>query len=166
MFRDLWTLIKMLFKSDPSEINTVELMEMEYFPFKRYSYMMWCGKMIYRKDDLANRKKEWSTNSFRYIMNHENIHLMQAKVCGSWVRYYWRYCIEWLKGNPIFGKASVAYITNPFESEAYVNEKDLHYCNVYEGSNLLKYDFSKRQKVYANAGGTASSWVKYLKRIV
>ena len=34
-------------------------------------------------------------------LTHETIHLRQAQVIGSWVKYYWRYFVEWVKGNPI-----------------------------------------------------------------
>lgn len=57
MFKELWTLIKLLFNSNPKNIEKVELLGMNNFPFKGYKYMMWCGKMIYRNGMIEKRKK-------------------------------------------------------------------------------------------------------------
>ena len=97
MIKELWTLAKMLFVSRPSEIEEVKLMGMNHFPFKGYAYIMWCGKMIYRNDRYDTRRKEWITKKYNVSKNHETIHLMQAKMCGSWAKYYLRYLWEWLK---------------------------------------------------------------------
>ena len=165
MWKELWILIRMLFSSKPSDVNEVLLKGMNHFPFKGYSYMMWCGKMIYRNDTLERRKKEWLTKSFRTTKNHETIHLMQAKMCGSWVKYYWRYFCEWIKGGPIMAPASAAYYTIPFEVEAYANEGKLDYCTSYDGSNLPKYTFKNRKKLYRNAGGSPTEWKAYIRAL-
>ena len=165
MFRELWILIKMLFRTNPCNINNVSLMNMKHFPFKGYKYLMWCGKMIYRDDMYDRRQKEWATDLFLVDKNHEQIHLMQAKMCGSWVKYYWRYFVEWLKGNPILKPASSAYFTIPFECEAYANETNMKYCSPYLGYNLQKYTFNNRKKLYKKVGGTSKVWKKYIKEL-
>lgn len=165
MLKELFILIKLLFGKKPGDIENVCLMNMKHFPFKGYSYLMWCGKMIYRDDMYDRRQKEWPTDKFKVSKNHETIHLMQAKMCGSWVKYYWRYFIEWLKGNPIIAPASSAYYTIPYECEAYANEENMDYCKNYDGSNLKKYTFKGRKKLYKKVGGSSKDWKAYIKTL-
>ena len=47
----------MLFAGRPSDIFEAELMPMKHFPFKGYKYMMWCGRIIYRKENEEKVKK-------------------------------------------------------------------------------------------------------------
>ena len=152
MIKEFCILVKMLFGKKPKDIENVCLMGMEHFPFKGYKYLMWCGKMIYRNDMYDRRQKEWPTEAYQISKNHEQIHLQQAKICGSWVKYYWRYFIEWLKGNPIISPSSSAYYTIPFEMEAYANEKDVHYSKTYNGGNLKKYYIKKRKATFKRHG--------------
>lgn len=160
MLKELWTLILMLFSSKPKNIHKVELKTMNHFPFNGYSYMMWCGSVICRENEyIINNKVS------EIIVNHETIHLMQAKKYGSWIKYYWNYLIEWIKGNPLFGGTLRAYLTIPFECEAYANEYDFGYCKDYDNQNLEKYRFKNRSKLYMKVGGTEKSWVEYIKNI-
>lgn len=165
MLKELFILIKMLFGKKPGDIENVCLMNMKHFPFKGYAYLMWCGKMIYRDDMYDRRQKEWPTDKFKVSKNHEQIHLMQAKMCGSWVKYYWRYFIDWLKGNPLIYPASSAYYTTKYESEAYANEENMNYCKNYDGSNLQKYTFKGRKELYKKVGGTSKDWKAYVKTL-
>ena len=165
MIKELWILVKMLFgRRKPKDIEKVSLMGMNHFPFRGYKYLMWCGKMIYRNDMYDRRQKEWPTNSFQISQNHEQIHLMQAKVAGSWFKYYWRYFCEWLKGNPIIAPASSAYYTIPYEVEAYANEDQPEYAKNYDGSNLERYTFTNRKKLYKK-NGSGSIWKQYVKSL-
>lgn len=165
MIKELFTLVKMLFGKKPGDIECVSLMNMKHFPFKGYSYLMWCGRMIYRDDMYDRRQKEWPTDKFKVSQNHETIHLMQAKICGSWVKYYWRYFIDWLKGNPLTHPSTSAYYTTKWESEAYANEENPDYCKNYDGSNLKKYTFKNRKKLYKSVGGTSKAWKAYIKSL-
>lgn len=165
MIKELWILIKLLFgKRQPKDIEKVSLMGMDHIPFRGYKYLMWCGKMIYRNDMYDRRQKEWPTDSFKVSENHEQIHLMQAKVAGSWAKYYWRYFCEWLKGNPIIAPASSAYYTIPYEVEAYANELKPEYAKNYDGSNLERYTFTNRKGLYKKIG-SGSIWRKYVKTL-
>lgn len=121
--------------------------------------------MVYRNDALESRRREWLTKKYKVSKNHETIHLMQAKACGSWVKYYMKYLWEWLKGNPITSPSSSAYYTCPFECEAYANESDMNYCKDYDAGNIKKYTFKNRKKMYKNAGGTSKGWKEYLNSI-
>lgn len=146
----------MLFGSKPCDIEGMGIVEMDYFPFKGYKAMSWCGRIIHRRETSAVEEK---------IITHETIHLMQAKMYGSWWKYYMRYLWEWLKGNPVIHPASSAYYTIPYECEAYANEENADYMRDYDGSNLPKYTFKKRKKLYKSVGGNASSWKQYVKSL-
>lgn len=163
MIKELWILIKMLFGQKPKDIEVVQLMGMKHFPFRGYKYMMWCGIMIYRNDMYKIRAEEWQTESFKISQNHEMIHLAQAKLYGSWIKYYWKYLKEWIKGNPIINPASSAYMTIPFEVEAYANEKKSMYWKQYDGTNLPKYTLTNRKKLYRTIG--RENWKNYIKKL-
>ena len=162
---EVFTLAKMLFGRKPSEIEKVSLLGMDHFPFRGYKYLMWCGRMIYRNDMYDRRQKEWPTDAFKVSENHEQIHLMQAKAAGSWVKYYWRYFIEWLKGNPLVHPSTGAYYTVPYECEAYANEQDMDYTRNYDESNLTKYTLKYRKRLYRSLGCNAHKFKEYLKSL-
>ena len=165
MIKELWILAKMLFRSKPAEKEKVSLLGMKHIPFVGYKYLMWCGYMIYRDDMYDRRQKEWPTDIFKVDMNHEQIHLMQAKMCGSWIKYYWRYLCEWIKGGPLLNPASAAYYTIPFEAEAYANEHNFDYSINYNGANLVKYTFKERKKLYKELGGEPNAWKYFVKNL-
>lgn len=169
--KELIILIKLLFKSKPADIKEVELLGMNNFPFKGYKYLMWCGKVIYRNDMIEKRKKEWETPSFLISKNHETIHLNQAKKSRSWIKYYWQYFKEWVKGGIIMAPISAAYYTNPFEMEAFANEDNFEYPKrmlIYEDNysspNFSKYIIKKgRKKLYKKIG--KRNWKDYIKTL-
>lgn len=165
MIKELWTLAKMLFASKPSEIEEMKLMGMNHIPFKGNAYIMWCGKMIYRNDMYDIRRKEWISKEYKVKKTHETIHLMQAKLYGSWAKYYWRYFCEWLKGGIIMAPVSAAYRTIPFEVEAKANEDNPNYPKNYTGEHLPKYTFDNRKKLYKKVGGTKDKWIAYVKTL-
>lgn len=119
-FKELWMLFTLLF-SDVSKIKELKPLKMKCFPFKGYKYMMWCGYCIYRSYRPKNK------NVDKVSLNHESIHLQQAKDCGSWLKFYWQYLREWLKCVRIFKDTNLAYYASKFEAEAYKNEKDFDY---------------------------------------
>lgn len=171
MIRELFILICILFKTKPKDINNLELIGMNYIPFKGYKYLMWCGKMIYRNDSLEERKKEWDTKTFLISKNHETIHLNQAKKAGSWIKYYWQYFIEWIKGGIIMAPVSASYYTNPFEMEAYANEDNFDYPegmilyeDNYSSGSFGKYIIKNRRKeLYKEVG--KENWKEYIKTL-
>ena len=67
--------------------------------------------MIYRAENKENIDRYMQTYAGKESWTHETIHLRQAQVIGSWVKDYWRYFVEWVKGNPICQPASWAYYT-------------------------------------------------------
>ena len=91
MIKELWTLAKMLFATKPSEIEEVKLMGMDHFPSEGKDYMSWCGHLIYRKDQLAVRRKEWITKEYKQRKEIENYLLDSAKESGSWIKFYWQW---------------------------------------------------------------------------
>lgn len=161
LVKEIKELVKLLLFSKPYECKDVELCSMNYFPFKGYKYMMWCGKMIYRIDSPI----DFSNNEiFEKNKNHERIHLSQAKFVGSWLKYYYKYLIEWIKGNPLFPPFVSAYYTIPFEMEAYANEDDYSYYQNYNGEYLHCYTINDRKKQFKKYNNLYD-WKKYLKSI-
>lgn len=131
MFREIFTLAKILFKRiRKDDMVTVEIMQ--HFPFKGYSAMMWCGTIIIREDC----KEDIS----RTVLNHEEIHLAQAKVKGNWLKYYISYLWNWFKHNPL---THSSYYLNKYEGEAFANEDKEEYVKTYTGENIYKYDLGR-----------------------
>jgi hypothetical protein len=167
MIKELYILVKMMFQSKPSGIlgNDLEVVVMNHFPFKGYRWLMWCGRMVCRADNEEKIQKEMLTTKFAISKNHERIHLMQALTCNdSWVRYYLSYLWEWLRIG-FMSPLKANYYTSKYESEAYANEDDYDYCGGYDGSNLSKYVFKNRKKLYKSVGGTSRQWKIYLKTL-
>lgn len=163
-FKELLQFIKMLFTSNPSDYNKVELMEMEKFPFSGYKYMMWCGKMIYRSDKKDSIMASIGTATYIKDVTHETIHLKQAQVRGTWLNYYWKYLCEWFNGNPFTQPFNSAYYTIPFEMEAYANEDNPDYAENYNGKYLHCYDIKDRKETYRKYGNSYK-WKQYIKTI-
>ena len=164
IFKELWTLGKVMFKSKPKDHDTLTFMPMSHFPFKGYSFMMWCGNLVYRE-----KKQDWVDEYFKTkrginTMRHETIHLKQAQIRGTWWKYYMRYIKEWFKGNPFFFPRESAYYTIPFEMEAYANEDKEGYEINYDGSNLAKYTFTKKERKEMYKKHNAL-WKEYVKTI-
>lgn len=155
MIKELWILVKLLFASKPSDIDKVEVVDMCHFPFKGYKAMAWCGYVIHRIGASAVNEK---------TLNHERIHLMQAKVCGSWVKYYLSYLWEWMRIG-FMAPMKANYYTSKYESEAYANEDDYDYCDGYDGSNLAKYVFKNRKELYKDVGWSSAAWKTFVKSI-
>ena len=140
MFKELLTLIKMLFKHIKKD-DAVTVVTMRHFPFKGYTAMMWCGTIITRAEHA------------QYVdattLTHERIHLAQAKLQGSWILFYLSYLWNWGKHNPF---APSAYYLNKYEGEAYANELNQDYPLLYDGSKLDKYDLGRKYwRMYPSA---------------
>lgn len=155
----------MLFKSKPSDFSEVVLMPMKHFPWWDYKFMMWCGRIIYREEKKAVIERYMQMSSGKRSKRHETMHLRQAeKQAGdSWVRYYWRYFVEWVKGNPIRHPSEPAYYTIPFEVEAYALE-EIEGAELYYDTNLLKskYTLENRKQTYRDH---RENWKDYVKTL-
>ena len=139
--KELWTMTKMLFESKPSNFEELELMETNYFPFGEADYLTWCGKCVYRKTN-----RTITCHPSKYVINHEHIHLAQAKDCGSWFRFYIAYLLCWLKTFPPF--SNKAYYLNKFEIEAYAKEQDLNYLEHRTIHAVDNFDFPEKYKLW------------------
>lgn len=139
--KELWWMAKQLFTK--IDKDRVEYKQMEHYPYTGYAAMSWCGYLLTKKDKDKIVPRTW---------NHENIHLMQAKDKGSWLKYYWSYLVQWLKGNPLIHPASAAYYTNCYEMEAYANAENLDYLNTRKSEDLNKYKIKNRKKTYKKYG--------------
>ena len=152
-FKELWFMVKALFKSKPSEKDFVEIKQMEHFPFKGYLAMSWCGYLLtrYSPDNIDNE-----------TVNHETIHLMQAKDEGSWLKFYLKYLWEWIKGGAFF--VSSSYYTMKYEVEAYAKEDDETYLFRRKKGGVEKFKMNDRRKTFKECG--SSYWFKvYIKNL-
>lgn len=143
----------MLFRSI-NKIDDVTAMTMKHFPFKKEDYsraMMWCGTIIQREDNASYINSQ--------VVNHERIHLAQAKYKGSWVSFYLSYLWHWFKHNP-FARSS--YYLNKYEGEAYANDHNYQYMDRYDGSNLNKYDLGRK---YWRKYPSVTQYTNFLKTI-
>lgn len=164
MIKDFTFLVKTLFKSKPKDKECVTLIGLKHFPFKGYKFLMWCGYMIYRLDNEDNIGKEMLTNRFEISKTHETIHLAQAKMYDSWVRYYLAYLWEWIRRG-ILAPMTANYYVSKFESEAYANEGNFDYCANYDGKGIVKYKIKNAKKLYKQLGGTSKAWKEYIKTL-
>lgn len=141
MIEELFYLIKLLFTRIP---NSLEIVRLNHFPFKGYVAMMWCGRLITKQDYIP-----------AIVENHELIHLKQAQVKGSWIKYYLSYLYQYLKRLPGSKKA---YYTNPYEVEAYANEQNFKYTQDYNKEEIRKY----RNIAYIS---DIKEWIRYIKTL-
>ena len=150
MIKELLTIIKMLFKPIKND-DAVKVVTMQYFPFKGYTAMMWCGTII--------KRAEYAQHVDAITLNHERIHLAQAKLKGSWILFYLSYLWNWAKHNPL---VKSSYYLNKYEGEAYANElKDYYWMN-YTGCNLHKYDLGRN---YWRAHPSVSEYLNFIKSL-
>lgn len=146
IFKELVELVRLLFVTNPKDVNELEIVEFSHFPFKGFLAMSWCGKLITREPDKISDTTK----------RHETTHLMQAKQYRSWVRYYLVYLKEWFKGN---------YYTIPFEVEAYANEDVLDYNDLYDPNTIKeKYTFKGRRSLFKSFR-TVYEWKRYIKKL-
>ena len=89
MIKEFFTLAWMLFSSKPADFKEVKLMQMEHFPSRKRKYMSWCGRLIYRKDEMPERRREWIKPEYRELTRTQNLLLEEARQYGSWWKYYW-----------------------------------------------------------------------------
>lgn len=149
-FKELLWMASRLFSAVPAD-NKLSLRRSEFFPGKDYAYLMWCGVLIYREERLSKIDS--------VSLNHERIHLCQARAKGSWLRYYWSYLWQLMKGWGFGGPKMAAYYTNPYEMEAYANERVMGYCSFYKPLNMKRYFVNNRRKVFEENRG---SWRRFL----
>lgn len=93
------------------------------------------------------------------MKNHEMIHLRQAQDTGdSWLIFYLLYLMQWLRGICLDRRGRrLAYYLNPFEMEAYINERDMHYPGAAEAGaagwrEYRRMTFPERYKLMRKGG--------------
>lgn len=151
-FSELFTLAGSLFK-DIDQKEEPKLIQMKYFPFNGFSYMSWCGNIIYKKDRYANIKEQ--------SLWHEKIHILQAaKSYKRWYQFYLSYLKYWIKGNPISNPSISAYYTIPYEMEAYANEDNPNYQVTKD--SYKRYIIKDRKNTFRK---NRSNWIKFIKQL-
>ena len=142
VFKEIRELGKMLFLPI-SDNDDIEMYESSYFPFDGYAYLMWCGRVVYRKD------KKYLAVMNDVDKNHESIHMNQARDCGSWFKFYLSYLWNWIINNP-FSKR--AYYLSKYEVEAYAKEDDLTYRHRREPNNVEKFKLKNGRDLFNSVG--------------
>ena len=171
MLKELWLLVKMLFSSRPSDIiknNEVKLVCMKNFPFKRFTFMSWCGTVIYRLENQDKIDSFLQTKAGMVSLTHEYGHAVQAESehGDNWMRYYLSYLWHWLKHCPWVYPASACYYVNRYECEAFAKEEYPEYWKNYNRENLrMVYSIKNAKKKYKELGCTPSDWKKYVKSL-
>lgn len=150
-FSELFTLAGSLFKKIDID-QEPQLIKMEHFPFSGFSYMSWCGNIIYRKDKYSTIKDS--------SLWHEKIHILQAyKNYNKWYQFYLSYLKYWITGNPLIHPAISAYYTIPYEMEAYANQDNPNYQVTKD--SYKRYIIKNRKDTYRKN----KPWIKYLKNL-
>lgn len=170
MIKELWVLVKMLFASKPSEMvgKPLELVVMKHFPFRQFTFMNWCGKVILREENRPLLERFLWTPAGMKAQTHERGHGIQAEAMhgDNWFSYYLSYFWYWLLENPISHPASSAYYTNRYEVEAYAQEGHPEYWMNYTRDNLRgKYAIKGGKKIYRELGCKPAKWKEYVKSI-
>ena len=90
------------------------------------------------------------TPSGQVFLNHERIHLLQARALGSWAAFYTLYIWYWLKLFMVTGRSRMAYRTHPFELEAYLHQHDFSYAH--SQWKTYRWPNGRRKAYYAGLG--------------
>lgn len=127
-------------------------MQVKYgiIPPRNYYAITWFGTIYINKQN----KSEWEQDPNRELtISHENIHLRQAQIEGSWCKFYIKYLWKWIKAFIMSGcKNSIAYYCNPYEIEAYIYEADPTY-NMQRSKVFQKLSIKKLVKYKKNIKG-------------
>jgi hypothetical protein len=121
----------------PSRIADMQAIAMPRLLKKGYSALTFFGYVITHSQQEAEAFNACHTlttasekgTHLSSLKNHEAIHLYQARSThNSWLCFYWRYGIFWLKAFRYRKHLKNAgYWLNPFEMEAYENMYNLDY---------------------------------------
>ena len=168
MIKELWTLIKMLFQSRPSDCigEELEVMFMKNFPFNSHTVMSWCGKMIMRDEYWNDAIRFLETNQGKELKTHEYGHVVQALLCNdSWFRFYLSYYWNWLK-HGLMNPLKANYYINKYECEAFANQDKPEYWERYDGLDLdYRYTIKNAKKMWKEVGGNPEKWKAFVKTL-
>ena len=170
MIKELWILAKMLFLSKPSDIlrKDLELVVMNHFPFKNFTFMCWCGSVILRQKNKALLERFLQTERGRVSITHEYGHAIQAESehGDNWCRYYLSYFWHWVKHCLWMNPSSACYYINRYEVEAFAQEENPKYWENYNRYNLrTKYTIKNGKKKWIELGSNAQTWKDYVKSL-
>lgn len=170
MFKEFFTLIKMLFATRPSDYlgKDLEVQTMKHFPFAGNRYMAWCGKIITRGEKEAVINRFLTTKAGAKSKTHEGGHVKQAidEHGDNWLRYYLNYFWNWIKFCPWIKPGHAAYYCNRYECQAYANDDNPEYWEHNTRIDLKgKYTIKGAKKLYKQLGGTPDAWKAYVKTL-
>ena len=154
-FKEIWTFIQLFFTGMDKSKTELEPWGVKYILSGKYKYMCWCGRVLFHLEKpeegiLVGEDK-----------NHETLHLIQAHDSGSWIKYYWGYLIEWLKGGGPFSKKS--YYVGKYEVEAYAKEGDDTYISRRPAGNVDKFILKDKTQEWKNGRKSSYFFKLYIK---
>lgn len=147
----------MLRAARPSRLEDMSAVSCPFWIRKGYAALTFFGHIITGSTEEARHFDQ----HFDALKNHEMIHLHQARSThDSWLCFYWKYGIFWLKGQRYRRHLKNAgYWLNPFELEAYAHMHDLSYLEQLQGKGACgwkeyaRMTLKERLQVY-----NRSSW--------
>ncbi|MDD7317627.1 MAG: hypothetical protein SOZ80_07130 [Prevotella sp.] len=139
----------------PSCIADMQAMVNTFICRKDFAGIMLFGWIFTNSRSVADSLN----SSYSVMKNHEMIHLRQAQsTANNWFRYYALYLAFWLRGICLARKRRLlAYYLNPFEMEAYLNERNMHYLDRFENGvtgwkEYRKMTIAERYRVMKRSG--------------
>ena len=131
----------------PSKINKVEIKWNNLLPFRNYLAITIFGKMNIRNKNKTRWEKYYDDERKNTVLNHEMVHVLQARSTNdNWFEFYILYIWYWFICFIVTFNQRLSYKTNPFELEAYAEEKNMKYTE----SCWRKYILSikERKEIY------------------
>lgn len=127
----------------PSKIKELKVIMNHVFPFTDNIIMLFGILFMKNKSqDYFERYKK--TIIGKTHINHYMIHVKEAcSLNDSWLVFYIKYFIYWLKNNPFINGFDFASKFNPFEIEAFMHENDLDYLLDKENGCFEWLEFEK-----------------------
>lgn len=139
----------------PSSIKDMPASVNSFLCRKGFSGITLFGRIFTNEQGIADHLNK----RYSVMKNHEMIHLRQAQNTGNnWFSFYIVYGYYWLKGICLNRKRkNLAYYLNPFEMEAYLNERNFHYLDKFEKGatgwrEFRKMTFAERYRLMRKKG--------------
>lgn len=134
-------------------------------PPKGYLAITLFGTMYIHKRNKEYWEKQISDINKKITINHESIHMKQAKHEGGYFIFYLKYLAFWIQAMFLCGfKNSIAYYCIPYEVDAYMHEAMPLY-NEY-GIELIKKIPMKTIVTIKKSTVSQSKFIKELSKLV
>lgn len=123
-------------------VDGLKIISNKIIPFGNYVAITMFGKVFTRKS-MKDLTKYLESTAGKVMVRHESIHVLQAKDCKSWIKFYWLYLWYFFKMLFRYFRWSWAYRTIPFEIEAYKYQSDI---NPHTETNWREFIMSNKER--------------------